>query len=1257
MTEERANRVRVLFDQAADLPPESRGALLDATCRNEPELRARVEYLLACNDRLRTQETGVFASPVLRWTEDTTRSPENGPAPEAPPTQLGRYAVVEEIGRGGMGCVLRGYDPDLGRDLAIKVLLEAHRHDPVRVGRFTEEAQIGGQLQHPGIVPVYEVGRAEERPYFTMKLVRGHTLAELLRERTDPHEGLPRFLQVFEQVCQTIAYAHSRGVIHRDLKPSNVMVGAFGEVQVMDWGIAKVLVREGGSPPRTEEEEPRPHDEPEGLRTGRSTGQGLVSRTGSVLGTPSYMPPEQARGARDELDERCDVFGLGGILCEILTNKPPYSGTSDIEVLTKAARGDLSEALTRLEGCGADAELIRLARTSLAPDPAQRPRDAGVLAKEMAAHRESMERRLHEAELAEVAARSRAEEERTRRRLTVGLALSVLVTVLVAGGGWLWIDRSRSETERQTRALRTEQVRDAEAALVQAASLRQQARADGLSGKWAEARAQVRRAEALLERWPDEVELGGRVRALLSELDDEAADRQLLVRLDEIGLLRTEMRAGEKVFDDRPAMAEYESALRGYGVAFGTPVGQAAARIRQRPAPVRERVVAALEDWLVILLKYRKSEEAKWLTGVLAEADSDPWRQKLRVARTQKQRTELEQLAGDPRLLDQPPQSLLMLSVALDVRGAGQQAQVVLRRARERYPNDYWITHELGMRDLQQSERPIEAVRLFMVCTALRPESPGPYINLGSALVRVGELEEGIAAYRRALTLPPETALAHANLGHALFQKGDTAGAIAAWRRALELRPNDPDYHNDIGAALVRRGDLDGAVESYRKAVALKPDNELPATNLGAILQRQGRFREAVTVYQEFLKSPSGRGREAVEAALRETERAIELDGQLDDFLKGIRKPAGPTQELELAELCRVRKLYGAATDFYTRAFAAPGLAENPDTGYRFLAACCAVQTADGLGADAAVLDESARAQLRRQALKWLEAEYEALAVRYDVARGAEKNRRGGALRDWQLEPQLSGVRDLTARERFPAAERARWQSLWAGVEELASGQRPAPLARGRAYAARRQWIEAARCYQLVAEQGGDDGHFWFEHAALLLLSGDRPGYATVCGRLVDWWGKVPGMRAYHVARACTLAPDAGKNVTRAGGLADEDLKGSAAHWALTERAAILYRTGHFAEAVPLLEQSLKADTRPGTRVVGWLWLALANQRLGKTEEAQRWADEARRWLNDRADGMPANSDRDLGLDLHNWLEAHILLREVEAVLRKAGKP
>ena len=222
------------------------------------------------------------------------------------------------------------------------------------------------------------------------------------------------FLSVFEQVCQAMAYAHSRGVIHRDLKPSNVMVGAFGEVQVMDWGLAKVLDRGGVA---DEERAPRAGDGASAVRTLRCGSEGPESRVGSVLGTPSYMAPEQARGELDTLDERADVFALGSILCEILTGRPAFAGGSATDLYRKAERADLSDALARLEACDSDAELVELARSCLAAAPKHRPRDAGAVVARLSAYLGGVGRRLREAELAQARAEARAAGERRRRLL------------------------------------------------------------------------------------------------------------------------------------------------------------------------------------------------------------------------------------------------------------------------------------------------------------------------------------------------------------------------------------------------------------------------------------------------------------------------------------------------------------------------------------------------------------------------------------------------------------------------------------------------------------------------------------------------------------------------------------------------------------------------------------------------------------------------------------------------------------------------
>ena len=237
----------------------------------------------------------------------------------------GRYELIERIAHGGMGVVYRARDRALNRIVAIKVLRSRFLENPDMVRRFMDEAQISARLQHPSILPIYEVGTlADGRPFIAMKFIHGRTLTLLLRERSNPAQDLTRFLHIFQQLCQAVAYAHSQGVIHRDLKPDNVMVGEFGEVLLMDWGLAKYVKQSESrfeidlSPPEELDSSVdlmgENHSRTEILPSPPPAADGVepFSDVGRVMGTLQYMPPEQALGKLDLLDERADVFALGG---------------------------------------------------------------------------------------------------------------------------------------------------------------------------------------------------------------------------------------------------------------------------------------------------------------------------------------------------------------------------------------------------------------------------------------------------------------------------------------------------------------------------------------------------------------------------------------------------------------------------------------------------------------------------------------------------------------------------------------------------------------------------------------------------------------------------------------------------------------------------------------------------------------------------------------------------------------------------------
>jgi tetratricopeptide (TPR) repeat protein len=362
----------------------------------------------------------VLEEPCDQSTADQPTPDYLGAGNEAPPNMPG-HETLSRIGVGGMGTVWCVRELQFQRLLAVKVMNGAVSADPHRVGRFLAEACITAQLTHPSIVPVHAIGRLEDlRPYYTMKLVEGDTLADLLNPGSDVTSQRMHLLQVFARVCQALAFAHSRGVIHRDLKPIHVMVGEHGEVHIIDWGLAKALGQSDVLMPAESSRWP----------------SFISSIDGKAMGTWPYMSPEQANGRLEEMDRRCDVFGLGGILCAILTGKPPYVGSTPEDVKRQARDADLTGAYAELDQCGADAELIALARACLSPEPKDRPEDASVVEKRLTDYLASVEKRLRKAEQDRAAAEARAKEARRRLRwmaASAGLFLSLLlVTALFA---------------------------------------------------------------------------------------------------------------------------------------------------------------------------------------------------------------------------------------------------------------------------------------------------------------------------------------------------------------------------------------------------------------------------------------------------------------------------------------------------------------------------------------------------------------------------------------------------------------------------------------------------------------------------------------------------------------------------------------------------------------------------------------------------------------------------------------------------------
>ncbi len=739
------------------------------------------------------------------------------------------YRITGEIAKGGMGRVYAAADLTLDREVAIKTLLPGANAD-----RFVTESKITAKLPHPNIPPVYELGElADGTPFLAMKLIRGETLSALVKARPSPRHDLPRWVQVFEGIAQAVGFAHSRGVIHRDLKPLNVMVGEFGEVQVMDWGLARVLapLSPGG----------------EGLGV-RGTGEAVTpggdashTQAGTIMGTPAYMAPEQARG--EPVDARADVFALGAMLAVVLTGRPAFGGTSVGETIQKAAKAELSDVLARLDACGADADLIALAKRCLSADRDARPPDGRVVATEVAAYRAGVEARLKQAETERAEAVVREGEQRKRRRVQV--LLIAAVAVLVMGGvsvAWWQTDQ---DAARRDAALR-QQVADEQRATADAARLARNGEA--VAGLLAQAEVALRagdadRAAVVLDAALKRSAEGG------AESDADrfkrlAEDLALARELDAVDQFRWTV-----VENKLPDPAEVARRTRVVLARFGADpdaasVDDAVARVTA--SVVRERIVSALDRVLL-------QERTAGVRDLLRRVDADAYRDAVRDAVRANDGVQVAQLAGRKAAREQPPGFITFLGDSPSI-SLGQRRQLMVSAAIQKSGDLNLLMTLAGTYWGPKEQVYEEAVRWYQAAVAAAPDNCVARYDLGVALMSKGQWDEGIACLKKAIELVPQYAPAHGALGGALVFKGQWDEGVACLKKAVELDPKNAVAHYNLGGALMSRGRWDEAIVCLEMAVEFDPKFAGAHTVLGGALLAKGQVDEAITCFKKIVE-------------------------------------------------------------------------------------------------------------------------------------------------------------------------------------------------------------------------------------------------------------------------------------------------------------------------------------------------------------------------------------------------------------------
>ncbi|MGE3853726.1 MAG: protein kinase [Planctomycetota bacterium] len=651
-----------------------------------------------------------------------------------------KFHIGRELGRGGTARVLAARDVSLRRDVALKYLARPEAGQ----ARFIEEAQITAQLQHPNIVPVYELGvDKQKRAYMAMKRVHGRTLSQVIanahahadRNPSDWPRFLRRLLDSFLKVCDAIGYAHARKVIHRDLKPDNVMVGAFGEVLVMDWGLARPLTGESAShDDMLVPDAPPPPDV-------KSDRRFMLTLDGQIVGTLPYMPPEQAEGRHSELDTRADIYSLGAVLYQVLTNSAPFTGTDLQKLRDQVSEGRLLPPSRRAPAERVPRELEAVVLRAMAFDPADRYPTAGAL-------RDDVERFMDGRALESVQygrIELIAKWVQRNRVLAGGVAATILA--LVAGlVGILLVDSEARARDARAQAdlQRGEAERLAESQRAQTAELNR-AKAD--AAREAAERKTMEEAQKRRE-----------------------ADLQSLMQQGEIDKLR-EMLGGE-------ARSDQEAALREFKLIYDDlrRDGKDPSAIFAELGPDRvARFTSAFDRMLESGTRITPRDRA--MGGFIYQY----------VARDL------------PRALEQFDLALQEDAGYIDAHFMRAAVYADMGRHRDAIADlDFVIAHAPGHVDAlfnrgkarSRVGDDASALEDYTMVITLTPRNIGGYINRGAVLARLGRVKEAEDDFTEAIRVDERAVLAWHNRGKLRASHNDRAGAVDDFNHALSINPD-----------------------------------------------------------------------------------------------------------------------------------------------------------------------------------------------------------------------------------------------------------------------------------------------------------------------------------------------------------------------------------------------------------------------------------------------------------------------------------
>ena len=698
-----------------------------------------------------------------------------------------RFLVIDTIAHGGMGIVYRGFDREFQRVVAIKVSKKSGDTD--LLARFHRESKILGQLQHPGIVPVHQIGRLPDGRFFiVMKLVEGQTLQEFLHSKeSESKPTLTKLLEIFGSICQTMAYAHSCGFIHRDLKPDNVMVGKFGEVQIMDWGLAKKLSATDSidekRPIELKLDSPFP-----------SVGQtSCIGQTqiGDVFGTPAYMPPEQAQG--QPTDKQSDVFCLGGILLEMLTGKAPFTKRHNAANIAT----ELEKVQKQIDSLSIEQELKDLLKSCLATEPAERPDDASKVSELFSRYLSNREQQFEKTRLEKVRATEQLIAQKKRNRIVIGFSTIVVATLLFSAiAGYMYLTEKNTRTTNEARAEQEriqQKVRDESAIRSSLAGARVYASRAQLRPaieqhtEWTLAQKEIEKAAPLFNTsidsdlktdfqiLEDQIELN-RLSSLRIR-DQHQLEKQVADDLFELAE-RTHYPEDMQLCKPENLLEEYEKQFERLGIVPCVISHDAIERLNK--SSFRTEFMYGLMLWQrEINLIFadpvdpatgkRLSNTYSWLFKLMDHVDPDPFRAKIRdlvgTGRVSQiaEHSEQEEAVSSLLTVHTVALGMAMFEVHRDERVG------FLLRAHQRFPNDFFVNWYVanfagGWSNVKE---------IVLACYSLRPENPAVLAKLGIAYMEEGQYDRSIKTLETLVKIAPWFHSGQFELARAYHFRGD----------------------------------------------------------------------------------------------------------------------------------------------------------------------------------------------------------------------------------------------------------------------------------------------------------------------------------------------------------------------------------------------------------------------------------------------------------------------------------------------------